>query len=355
MAQGRSAAGLESTGETANIRRWLECGPVALSVLGVFTAEGGLVGLLPLYSQTTWGMGRVLRFLGTGEVCSEYLSILCEPDQELAVADALAAWLAEANHTGNAHREERWDLLELLAVDQDDAAVERLAARLEALGHAVHCRPGPPCWQVALASSWEDFMRPLSRNRRRKFRLLEREFSEGRVRARCIEGQQDVAPAIDRLIEFQRARRRGMGQATCFDSPRFTRFLHEAAAALLASGQLALMVVEKDGSPLAVELAFRGPERLYAYQAGIDGTRLQESPGHLGHYALVRHALDHGLGMLDFLRGNERYKADWEARPHGTREFRVAARRPLARFRHTAWRLGAGAKAWLRRRLGNAP
>ncbi len=328
--------------------------PTALWVLGVFAPDGSLVGLLPLYCQATWGRGRVLRFLGCGEVCSEYLSILCEPGWEAAVAGALAGWLAQANRGRQATGKARWDVLEMSAVDARDTAVARLAAALGALGHAVHRRPGPPCWRVALAPAWEDFLKPLSRNRRRKLRLLEREFTEGRVQTRCIERHEEIGPAIDRLIEFQRARRRQLGQATCFDSPRFTAFLHQAAAALAQSGQLALLVVEKEGSPLAVELAFQGPDRLYAYQAGIDGSRLHDSPGHLGHYALVRYALDHGLGMLDFLRGDEPYKAEWEAEPHLTLEFRVAARSPLARLRHAAWCAGVAAKAWLRRRLRHA-
>lgn len=326
----------------------------ALSVLGVFATDGGLVGLLPLYRQNTWWLGRVLRFLGSGEVCSEYLSILCEPEWEAAVASALATWLAQANRSQPLDPNARWDLLELSAVDAQDSGVARLAAALEASGHAVHCRPGPPCWRVPLASSWEGFLRPLSRNRRRKFRLLEREFVEGGAQARCVERPEEIAPAVDRLIAFQQARRRQLKQRTCFDSPRFTVFLRESAVALWQSNQLALIVVEKDHRPLAVELTFRGPDRLYAYQAGIDGSRLHESPGHLGTYALVRYALEHGLRILDFLRGDEPYKADWEAQPHPTLEFRVAARGPLARLRHAVWRIAAETKIRVRRKLRHA-
>lgn len=326
-----------------------------LWVLGVFEPSGDLVGLLPLYRQATRRLGRVLRFLGSGEVCSEYLSMLCEPQWETPVADALAAWLAEANTAAEKNRRLRWDILELSAVEAQDHAVVRLVRRLRRLGHAVHCRPGPPCWRITLPQTWEDFLAPLSRNRRRKLRSLERKFAEGHVRARCIQTYEEIAPAIDLLIEFQHARRRQLGQATCFDSARYLGFLHEAALRLQEAGRLALIVVEQGGTPLTVELAFRGGERLYAYQAGINGQRLSESPGHLGHYALVRHVLDHGLSVLDFLRGDEPYKAGWEARPYATCEFRVAARRTSAWLRHIAWRAGAAAKAWLRRRFNRVP
>jgi len=322
----------------------------ALCVLGVFAPEAGLVGLLPLYRQKTWARGRALRFLASGEVCSEYLSVLCEPEWETAVANALAAWLAQANEARPDASGLRWDTLELVAVGEQDQAVARLVAALESLGHAVHRRPGPPCWRIALAGTWDDFLRPLSRNRRRKLRLLERKFVEGRVHAVAIDRREEILPAISCLIDFQRDRRRRLAQATCFDSARFVAFLHDAAIAMYDARRLALLVIEQDGSPLAVELAFRGPDRLYAYQAGINGMRLNESPGHLGTYAMVRHALEHGFEMLDLLRGDEPYKADWEARPHPTLEFRVAACRPAARLRHMLWRTAAAVKGWCRRR-----
>src|SRR6185295_14241138 len=64
-----------------------------LFVLGVFADDGTLVGVAPWYLQQSTASGRVLRFLGTGMVCSEYLSVLCQAEHEYQVTGAIAEWL----------------------------------------------------------------------------------------------------------------------------------------------------------------------------------------------------------------------------------------------------------------------
>src|SRR5689334_16875303 len=49
-----------------------------LCVLGAFGADGRLAGVAPWYLEATPLGGRVLRFLGSGEVCSDYMSVLCD-------------------------------------------------------------------------------------------------------------------------------------------------------------------------------------------------------------------------------------------------------------------------------------
>src|SRR5688572_3943001 len=48
----------------------------------VFNEEGELIGALPLYLSRSARQGSVLRPLGSGEVCSDYLSLLCKPEDE---------------------------------------------------------------------------------------------------------------------------------------------------------------------------------------------------------------------------------------------------------------------------------
>ncbi len=61
-----------------------------LSVLCVFDLDDTLVGLAPWYLDGSGPAGRVMRLLGSGEVCSEYLSLLCQPGLEDRVARAVA-------------------------------------------------------------------------------------------------------------------------------------------------------------------------------------------------------------------------------------------------------------------------
>ena len=67
--------------------------PSELFVLAAFDATDQLVALAPWYLEHLGPQRRAIRFLGSGEVCSEYLTILCQAEYRHDVALALADWL----------------------------------------------------------------------------------------------------------------------------------------------------------------------------------------------------------------------------------------------------------------------
>ena len=68
-----------------------------LMVLGVLDASGRLAGIAPWYLKRSAAKGWVLRWLGSGEVCSDYASILCMPEDADRVTEAIAAYLTGPN------------------------------------------------------------------------------------------------------------------------------------------------------------------------------------------------------------------------------------------------------------------
>ena len=68
-----------------------------LMVLGVLDTSGRLAGIAPWYLKRSAAKGWVLRWLGSGEVCSDYASILCMPEDADRVTEALAAYLTGSN------------------------------------------------------------------------------------------------------------------------------------------------------------------------------------------------------------------------------------------------------------------
>ena len=74
---------------------WLNYGGAnrSLLVLLVTDAEGTLVGVAPWFLETNVISGRTIRFLGSGEVCSDYTSVLAACGQEQLVAQMVANWL----------------------------------------------------------------------------------------------------------------------------------------------------------------------------------------------------------------------------------------------------------------------
>ena len=108
---------------------------------------------------------------------------------------------------------------------------------------------------------------------------------------------------------------RSLGEPGCFASRVFHEFHHEVAGRLLERGQLRVSWMELDGSPAAAEYHVADTKATYAYQGGVDPDRLDEEPGRLSTILCLRAAIEEGHTQIDFLRGDEPYKAHWRATP----------------------------------------
>lgn len=286
-----------------------------LFALAVYDDHNELVGLAPWYLEKTRS-GQVVRLLGSGDVCSDYLSLLCLPGREGPVADALANWLAGHRGRGAGHR---WQSLLLGGVDAGDLVTQCFVSRMRELGSPVYAQPGPNCWRIALPASWNDYLAELSKSHRKQIRRLEeRLFSTGRAKLRTATQPSELSRGLEILVELHGRRRNGLGQRGAFAEPDFIAFHHEAAEQLLADQVLRLAWIELDGRSVAAEYQLAGKHAVYAYQSGIDPAAFDFEPGRLAMMATLRRAIDDGYRWFDLLRGDEPYKAHWRARPRGS-------------------------------------
>ncbi|MHC4404351.1 MAG: GNAT family N-acetyltransferase [Planctomycetota bacterium] len=328
---------------------------LSLFVLAVLDASGRPVGIAPWYMEKHVGKGSVLRFLGDGEVCSDYLSVLSEWGWEDRVAAALADWLTRAHAPADRPagcRFGRWDLLELAGVDADDVATRLLAVHLEARGNTVHRRRGPACWRIELPDCWETYLSRLSRPCRRKVRqATQRILTTDRAVLHSVGRLDEIPDAWDVLVDLHQRRWRAVGEPGCFASGRFAAFHRDVLPDLLRNGQLLLDWLELDGRPVAAEYHLAGNDVMYAYQCGMSPDALKDSPGHLGTIIMLRKAVEQGFRAYDFLRGDEPYKRHWQAQPRSSLLLRVVPGRAASLLRHRIWLAAAGLKRWIKNRL----
>jgi CelD/BcsL family acetyltransferase involved in cellulose biosynthesis len=92
----------------------------------------------------------------------------------------------------------------------------------------------------------------------------------------------------------------------------------DAMPALLRAGLLRLVALRLEGRIVAVLHALadppgRAPRVLYLYLQGFDPACEKLSPGLVLLGAVAEQAIAEGFGVLDFLRGQERYKRFWGA------------------------------------------
>ncbi len=321
-----------------------------LMVLGVFDQADVLVGAAPWCLESSGPWGEVIRWLGSGEVCSDYVSVLCRPDVQGQVVETIADYLAESDRA--AGRGPAWDLLELSGVDAEDAIADGLIRRLAERGNVVHRRPAPSCWRVGLPATWDGYLAHLSKGHRKQLRRCERDFFDtGRAVLHTVQRLDELPRAVDLLIDLHQRRRRSLGQPGCFSSPRFAAFHREVMPDLLREGHLQLHWLELDGCPVAAEYHLAGNGVVYAYQSGVDPDALADEPGRLMTLAVLRRAIRQGYRAFDFLRGDEPYKAHFGAAPRPMLTLHAVADRPSARLRHNFWLAGANVKQWIKSRL----
>jgi CelD/BcsL family acetyltransferase involved in cellulose biosynthesis len=305
--------------------------------------QGKLIAVAPWYVERSRTRGRVVRWLGSGEVCSDYLSLLCAPGDVPRVAATVANWLTQA---ALRRGDDRWDLLELEAVAAQDAAVTALVTELAQRNARLHRTASLSCWRLALPSDWRAYQAMLSKSHRKQVRRLEeRTLDAGRAVLHTVNNAEQLARGREILIDLHQRRRRALGEPGSFASPRFAAFHEEAIERMLAAGALRLHWLELDGSPAAAEYHLAGEGVIYGYQAGVDPARLDEEPGRLAAIATLRLAVEEGFQAFDFLRGDEPYKAHWRAVPQAMTTWRIAAARPTARLRQAAWQAGEKVKA----------
>jgi CelD/BcsL family acetyltransferase involved in cellulose biosynthesis len=326
-----------------------------LAVLGVFNDADVLMGVAPWYVDSSVVHGRVLRPLGSGEVCSDYLSVLCHPARKDAIVDALAEYLVRSaldDAPGALH----WDLLELDGVGADDHVMASLLDNLGLLGCTLHRRPGLSCWRLELPTEWDCYVASLAKRQRRTVRHLEKEvIHTDRVVLHTPARLDELPEAMDILVDLHQRRRQSLGEPGCFASPPFLGFYRDVVPELLRRGQVQLYWLELDGKPAAAEYHLQGDGVLYVYQAGVNPELLEQSPGNVINLMILRQAIERGFRGYDFLRGDEGYKARFGAHPRPTFGWRVVPPRAAAQVRHNLWLAGSNVKQWLKKRVRQGP
>ena len=319
-----------------------------LFTLVVSDEDGEIVGIAPWYLKGSPSLGRVVRFLGSGEVCSDYLTILVSSELAEAVVERLARWLAHEGAT-------RWNLLELKGVEAENEVIAHLGQELAKQGLLVHREPDMNCWRTELSATWDDFLATLSKARRARTRtLLRRTVEAGRAVVHEVTTPEELAIAFEILIDLHQKRRRSLSQPGCFASTRFTDFHREMTQRLLARGQLRMLWTEFEGRPIAAEYGFAGGDVVFYYLGGFEPELADENPGWLALGSSLKLAIEQGFRVYDFLRGDESYKASWRAVARPLVHVRIVGKQPSARVRFATWRAYREIKGWARQVLSRA-
>ncbi len=279
-----------------------------LQILAV--AEGDrLLGVLPLYELET-RLGKQLRFLGSGTVCSDYLGAVVDPTCAEAVYKLLNGGMRELVS------QREIEALHLEGISINDAWLPQLTKFADEAGYSMRTQSIVNSWSLKLPASWGELQQ--SQRGRSVYRKAKKCFGKiesNDLRIRQLTQPTDLNEGMAHLIRLHQARRESVGDHGCFADQRFELFLREAIGNMLANGSACIGVCEVSGVVIGVQLLLLGSDTAFMYQSGIDPNYLAMEPGHANVTGGLLYAISKGLKNYDFLRGDEPYKAYWGAQP----------------------------------------
>jgi CelD/BcsL family acetyltransferase involved in cellulose biosynthesis len=207
-----------------------------------------------------------------------------------------------------------WDVLELREIPEDSQTIEAVRAACTRLGLRSEIAPDSESPFLPIDSDWETFFatrfgRERRQQMRRKARRLEATAQPTFSVINEVEGD---ATALERLMAVQQDDSyRGETRNSIFGSEAKRAFFGALAASFSRRGWLRLGVLELGGRPAAFRFSFEYAGTYYDYYHGFDRGFSAMSPGQalLGH--TMQECFRRGLREVDFLRGNEAWKAVW--------------------------------------------
>lgn len=282
-----------------------------LHLLTVRDRDGRLIAIAPMTSRPPRYKElkpfRVLEFLGSGNVGSDYLSILIRDGYEDAALSVVADSLAKSKM-----------VLDLSLVERTSTVMIKLAIQLSQRGWdtdrtALSFSPFISLYRY----NWESYLSSLSTSHRRNFRKkLKRVEDDFDVSFEYVQTESQREAALRILVELHLKRWNNRGGSNALHNKALVAFHTRVSQLALMGNYLRLYVLRLDDMPAAAVYGFDYNGVFYYYQAGFDPAFSAYSVGLLALGLTIRASMDRGLREFDMLHGEEEYKYLWAEDAH---------------------------------------
>ena len=293
----------------------------------VATAGDEVVGLLPLYLDTMMMLGcavRVLRLVGSGgDTSPDDLGPVLARGREGETARALSDAIL---------RLRGWDTLWLTDLDPRCALTSAILERARRTLRPVATGRSERITLMTLPATFDAWLASLHRDRRQRIKSARKKLRAAHPDARHFVWSDPATldAGIDRLVELHNKRWQRAGVAHGFDSPEYIAFHRAVMHACLQRDRLRLHCLEVGGQIVAMYYFYKFRDATYLMQSGFDPDFSALKPGQVLLGYVIEHAIGERLALLDFLRGDHRYKEELASQERETVYVTVYRRRPRA-------------------------
>jgi CelD/BcsL family acetyltransferase involved in cellulose biosynthesis len=288
-----------------------------------------LIGLLPLCAEKRQSsrfapsMKRI-SFLGEAYGAPDYLDILATRGSKQKSADLFMNYLATL---------QSFDLLELEGMSADSYTLQLLTKHFaNSARFKYKIIPQYICPRMSLDACWEDL---LERSQRTEYfkRCLRRLNKIESFEFRVVSDVSAIPAAYGRFLGLHAGRWIDRGGSSAVRTTEQKGFMFDAACGLAGSGMTRFEEIWLEGECRASLFGFESGDTYYFYLSGFDQGWSKYSLGFTLLWLSIREALERGLKMYDFLRGDETYKFDWSNNLRMTVAAQVASDSRAARWR----------------------
>ena len=306
----------------------------------VVRLDGLLIALAPLALRPAslkrlmpW---RVLEFLASGSVGSDYLSFLIRPGHEQIAVREITACLTQSGR-----------MLELVRIEKSSAPMAELSRQLRQAGWKSVGLTTNYCPYSSLSGyTWESYLDSLHANHRKNLgKMLRRLHKDFDVSLHVAATESERQWAMDVFIRLHLRRWSGKGGSTALNSKELIDFHRAFSEVSLERGWLRLYTLLLDGVPAASLYVFKYRNVYHHYQSAFDPDYCKYSPGTVIVGLAIKDAIEDHAVEFDFLHDNETYKYLW------ARQERELIRLELypASSKGSVYRHTAALKHWIKR------
>ena len=327
---------LKSTWMFPWIETYCVSGDCELCFLVVRNREARVIGFAPVVIRESLSRGRHFTFVGSGKCCADYMTFPAAIGHESAVAGSLASWCLENDNL--------WDRIELDGVEINDPVISEFATHLESHGNHVEAVDILPSYRVPLPSSWDELLKTLSKNSRKKYRRQARDLV-GLSQVHQATDEKSLCQGLEILETLHTERWNALGEGGCFSFPGFGDFLGAMAKEKFDAGTLSLIWMTVEGQPIAADIAYYSGGGIFTYQGGISQSHLHLEPGRAIIKSQIEVAMKNGATFIDFLRGDEPYKSRFKAEKIDNVRYEIASKSIRGRMIESMIKIGRLAKS----------
>jgi len=280
---------------------WRNLGEGDLSILAV-RDNGELVGIAPLFATTDSQGRRTLSIVGCVEV-ADYLDFIVAPGSEDEVYAALLDYLVSPSAPA-------WDVLDLCNIHQDSPTLRILPPLAEDRGWVASTIRDDVCPVVTLPETWEEYLQMLDGKQRREIRRkMRRAGAQAALHWYIVGRERDLVAEVEDFLDLMAA---STPDKAAFLTPRMRDFFHQLARVTYEAGWLQLAFLEIGDRKAAAYLNFVYDNRVLVYNSGLDWQTFPKvGAGIILTAYCIRHAIERGREVFDFLQGDERYKYEF--------------------------------------------